>query len=318
MNNESSPLLLPSLEDTRQHENGSQNNDMDCKTSTTRNPIKKTERQEFSLDQTEQGIEQHGNPESQSHQGLLHINANVNVKESFDDESNVEIKLVYHTEVDDNETHTNQKNNQQATNVDSENNQQRQEPKEQHHSETKVTYLSLVQSNKPLQLFLSSYIITQMGEWFTYVASIELMEQILGPNKVTSSRRYISYLVVFRLLPFLFISPFGGVLADVRDRRKSMIVLDWIGAIAPLLFLIGAYFQSIPIIYLVTAIQSTIAALYEPCRNSIIPLLAPGEEEMQKATILAGLVWSVMAAFGAATGGFMVSIVGIRACFGKF
>lgn len=268
----------------------------------------------------------------QQHQGPL------NERESFDIEKNAECKL-YH-DIEQNEYDIRESiakgSNENDDEEESENENLIRHPndsiiqdilgKEDRRNEVdekvdkeqpKVTYLSIVRSNKPLQLYLSSYIITQIGEWFTYVASIELIEQILGPEKSTS-RKYISYLVVFRLLPFLFVTPFGGVLADVRDRRKSMITLDWIGSIIPFLYFLAAHFHSIPIVFIVSALQSTVAAFYEPCRNAIIPLLVVGDEEMQKATTLAGLVWSVMAAFGAATGGLMVSIVGIRWCFGKY
>jgi len=44
-------------------------------------------------------------------------------------------------------------------------------------------------------------------------------------------------------------------------------------------------------------------------------LLVPSEEELKKATTMAGLAWSVMAAFGSATGGFLVTLLGLRACY---
>ena len=195
----------------------------------------------------------------------------------------------------------------------------------------KVTYFSVVRHNRPFQLYLLSYIITQAGEWFTYVASIELMEKILNSHHSDvegeeiistsqTSRRYISYLVIFRLLPFLIISPFGGVLADMRDRRHSMIILDFIASALPLLFLLSVQFNviSIPIIFAITALQSTVAAFYEPCRNAIIPLLVPYDEEMKMATTLSGLAWSVMTAVGSALGGIMVAHVGIETCFGTY
>ena len=102
------------------------------------------------------------------------------------------------------------------------------------------------------------------------------MEQILGGQKA-SARRYVSYLVVCHLIPNFFLIPFGGVLADARDKRHSMIMLDALGAIFPLFYLLASYFRSIEIIYLVTLLQSSIAAMYEPCRTSIIPLMVKGK-----------------------------------------
>ena len=159
-----------------------------------------------------------------------------------------------------------------------------------------------------------TFVLNGCIRWFTYVASIELLERLLG-SKSKTSRRYVSLLVVCRLLPNLVLIPFGGVLADARDRRKSMIVLDAVGAIAPFFYLLASYFKSIEIIYMVTLLQASIAALYEPCRTSIIPLMVKEDEYMKKATTLAGLAWSVMAAIGAGLGGYMLGIIGVNACF---
>mmetsp|Transcript_15811 Transcript_15811/g.19277 ORF Transcript_15811/g.19277 Transcript_15811/m.19277 type:complete len:525 (-) Transcript_15811:130-1704(-) len=177
-----------------------------------------------------------------------------------------------------------------------------------------VSYVGILLSNRPFRFYLLSYVISHAGEWFTYVASIELIEQILGEQS-SSSRKYISYLVICRLIPNIILFPLAGILADVRDRRESMICLDCIAALAPLLFLVAFHFMSIPIILLVTLLQASIAAFYEPCRSAILPLLVPQEEEMKKATTLTGLAWSVMAAVGSGLGGIMVSKIGIKACF---
>eukprot|EP00553_Chaetoceros_curvisetus_P002222 CAMPEP_0204629754 /NCGR_PEP_ID=MMETSP0717-20131115/18851_1 /ASSEMBLY_ACC=CAM_ASM_000666 /TAXON_ID=230516 /ORGANISM="Chaetoceros curvisetus" /LENGTH=57 /DNA_ID=CAMNT_0051646783 /DNA_START=1 /DNA_END=170 /DNA_ORIENTATION=- len=57
---------------------------------------------------------------------------------------------------------------------------------------------------------------------------------------------------------------------------------------------------------MVTLLQASIAALYEPCRTSIIPLMVTEDEPMKKATTLAGLAWSMMTAIGSGAGGYMV------------
>jgi dTMP kinase len=109
-----------------------------------------------------------------------------------------------------------------------------------------------------------------MGEWFTYIASIALAEKILG-SRGASSRTTISILVVVRLVPNVLLSPIGGILADGRDRRHSMIFLDVIGALSPLLFFVAMHYESIGVIYLVTFLQQCISGLYEPCRSGKSP-----------------------------------------------
>lgn len=162
-------------------------------------------------------------------------------------------------------------------------------------------------SRSSLSFFYSS-------RWFTYVASIELIEQLLGSDRATS-RRYVSLLIVCRLLPNFFLIPFGGILADSRDRRRSMIILDLIGAIAPILFLVASYFRSIGMVYAITLLQASVASFYEPCRSSILPLMVKEDEHMRMATTLTGMAWSVMTSVGAGLGGLVVAQYGMTSCF---
>ena len=194
-------------------------------------------------------------------------------------------------------------------------------------------YLHLLRSNRAFRLFLCSYVFGHMGEWFTYIASISLMERMLGGDDNEHSRTSIGVLVMIRLLPTVLLAPFGGVLADSRDRRKSMIVLDLIGACTPVLFILATFLEGqssawllgkhgnlygVAMIYLATVCQECVCALYEPCRTSIVPLLVTGNDnDLKKATTLTGVAWSAVAAFGSALGGFATSYFGARTCFCK-
>ena len=43
-----------------------------------------------------------------------------------------------------------------------------------------LDYLHLLRTNRAFRLFLCSYVFGHMGEWFTYIASISLMERMLN------------------------------------------------------------------------------------------------------------------------------------------
>ena len=148
------------------------------------------------------------------------------------------------------------------------------------------------------------------------MAVIELMEQILGQQSKTS-RTFIAFLVVTRLLPILVLSPLGGMVADAYDRKKSMIILDIIAAILPLLFIFASLLKSTSMIYGILLLQGSVQALYEPCRSAILPLMVPDQEMQKKATTLIGLVWSSMGAFASGIGGYMVAVLGTQGCFGE-
>jgi hypothetical protein len=85
-----------------------------------------------------------------------------------------------------------------------------------------------------------------------------------------------------------------------------------------LLFIAACYMKSINMIYIATSLQQVIAALYEPCRVSFIPLLVTREDYLDKATTLVALTYSFVTAVGTALGGFLVVTAGIRGCFCKY
>jgi hypothetical protein len=184
--------------------------------------------------------------------------------------------------------------------------------------DSEITYISLLRYNRAFRLFLMSYIVAHLGEWLTYLASISAIEEIQRHNGAEASGRMaVSLLIVIRLLPNVILSPFGGALADGWDRRNIMMTLDMCGVFIAWLFVMALHQKSVPLIYVATLLQECVAGLYEPSRSAIIPLMCPGNEEMKKATTLAGVAWSMIAAFGSAIGGLLVTLVGIHGCYSK-
>ena len=183
--------------------------------------------------------------------------------------------------------------------------------------DTSITYWKLLKTNRDYRILIISYLITECGEWLTYMASIDFIETQMQKSNNTTSRTSISILVAARLLPSVLLSCFGGALADSRDRRNSMISLDICGAICALLFVVAYHLQSIHLIYIATFLQQSIAGLYHPCSSSIIPMTVSGDKALQKAIILSELAWSAMSAFASSAGGFLVSAFGARNCFCK-
>lgn len=178
------------------------------------------------------------------------------------------------------------------------------------------SYCELIRSNRRLRLFMSSYIANHIGEWLTYIASLSTIESIqLSQGMEITSGGAISRLIILRLVPNVLFSPFGGILADGRDRRKVMISLDLIGAATVCIFLASVEMRSIGLIYAATFLQECVSGLYEPSRSAIMPMLVSDEEDMKRATTLSGLAWSSVAAFGAAFGGLLVRWFGVKTCF---
>ena len=59
----------------------------------------------------------------------------------------------------------------------------------------------------------------------------------------------------------------------------------------------------------------TVAAMYEPARNSLVTMFFTNEKHLKKALTLTGITWSVMASVGASTGGLVAEYAGINDVF---
>jgi len=187
-----------------------------------------------------------------------------------------------------------------------------------------VSFWSLVRDNENYRWYLMSYLVTHAGEWFTYVASISAIERIQqhstnnnnnNNNATTKSRTSISILVLSRLLPNALFTSVGGVLADSYDRRTIMLTLDILGTFIALLFLAAYQLESIPALYVATALQMTVAAIYEPSRSSMVSMLVADGESLKKAITMSELAWSLMTSVGSSMGGFAAEYLGISTCF---
>ena len=134
---------------------------------------------------------------------------------------------------------------------------------------TSISYWRLVIDYPMYRYFLISYIITQLGEWLTYVASLSILElastsvniideviadsatstispaaesfsSIPGsyPEQHQKHHFLVSILVVCRLIPTTISSFFGGILADTRDRKLIMFRLDVCGGCVAMIYYI--------------------------------------------------------------------------------
>jgi MFS family permease len=177
-----------------------------------------------------------------------------------------------------------------------------------------ASYSSLLRHNRPFAFYLASYITNHTGEWLTYLASLTALHEISSQGG-ESSATAIALLVAVRMLTNVAASPAGGVLADAVDRRVAMVVLDFMGASVAWLFWMAVAFQSVSLIYMATVAQQIVAGLYEPSRSAIVPLLVPEPQQLEKATILMGMAWSTVAAVASASGGFLVTWLGLQGCF---
>jgi len=89
----------------------------------------------------------------------------------------------------------------------------------------------------------------------------------------------ISGLGLVRFLPVLLFSLFGGLVADLYDRRKVMFVAQTVLGLVALALALLTFSGVITLweIYLLTALQALASAFDLPARQALVPNLVPTE-----------------------------------------
>ncbi len=138
-----------------------------------------------------------------------------------------------------------------------------------------------------------------------------------------NTNTFISILILVKLFPNVLLMPFGGILADIYDRRKIQVILDLCSSSVVVVFLWSYASQSILLCLVANFLIETSSGLYIPSNQAMLPQLfksgeSKGDEgnaELTKATVLYGMSWSLMAAMGSSLGGVLVATFGIKGCF---
>jgi MFS family permease len=111
-----------------------------------------------------------------------------------------------------------------------------------------------------------------------------------------------------RVLPIILFGLAGGTLADRFDRRRVMLITQSLMALCAVLlalFTLGG-FDTVPLIYLLTAMNSAAAAFGNPARQAIIPSLVP-REHLSNAITLNLLTWQLSTIMGPPLAGLILS-----------
>ena len=144
-----------------------------------------------------------------------------------------------------------------------------------------------------------------------------------GANQ-SNTNTLISILILVKIVPNVLLIPIGGILADSYDRRRIQIALDLCASSVVIVFLWSLATESIMLCLVANFLIETTNGLYIPSNQAMLPQIfgngegateKEGDDELQKATILYGMSWSLMTAVGSSLGGILVAAFGIKGCF---
>ena len=167
-----------------------------------------------------------------------------------------------------------------------------------------VGYLQLLRRNPDYTRLWIAQAISLLGDWFSTIALSTIVVKYSGGSGIA-----VSGLLLARFIPPLIVGPFAGVLVDRFNRKWLMIISDILRTVIVLLFLLVNDPSHLWLVYVLTLIQFSLGAMFEPARSAIIPSVVQ-PDDLVKANLLGSVTWSVMLAAGAAIGGVVSSLFG--------
>ncbi|MFT3893998.1 MAG: MFS transporter [Anaerolineales bacterium] len=100
-------------------------------------------------------------------------------------------------------------------------------------------------------------------------------------------------------------------MADRFDRRKVLILSDVLRAVIVLGFLLVDRPERLWLLYVLTVLQFSVSAFFEPARAALMPALVESDE-LVLANTLGSITWSAMLTLGGAIGGLTASLFGVH------
>ena len=133
---------------------------------------------------------------------------------------------------------------------------------------------------------------------------------------LTHSALALGLIGLMQALPRLLFSLLGGVLADVLDRRKMLLIVNLVLMLFSAILALCTHLQmvNLVIIYLLILLSATASSFEFPTRLAIIPHLVP-REQMTDALSLDSMMVYLLAITGPAAGGLALARLGIASTY---
>jgi MFS family permease len=143
------------------------------------------------------------------------------------------------------------------------------------------------------------------GQWIQQVTLGWLVYEMTG------SPVMLGLMHTLRSSPFLFAGPIAGVAADRMDRRKLLLMMQPLVAVAALtmgILTVNGWLQ-VWHVFTFTLFAATIWAFNNPIRQALVPNLVP-RQDMMNAIALSSAAFNIFKVVGPALGGMLIAWFG--------
>lgn len=170
----------------------------------------------------------------------------------------------------------------------------------------RVTFVDVLRKANFRNLWLGQ-IVSQIGDYFAFLALTVVVSGF--SNTTEGTVLAVSGLLISFSLPRLLFGLLAGVFVDRWDRRKTMLVSDLVRMVLAL-FMIPAFLAaSLPAIFALAFLMSTVGTLFGPAKTALIPRLV-SKEQLLSANALSQTSQMLATMIGPAFAGFTLAVAG--------
>src|SRR3984957_4377579 len=166
-----------------------------------------------------------------------------------------------------------------------------------------ASYVRLLGRNRNFRRLWLAQIVSEIGDWFYTLSIYTLLLQLTG------RAGSVALALVLQVLPQTLAGPIAGVVNDRLRRKQWMIAAYLIRCVFVLAMLLVRSRSTVWLVYPLLLAETTMAAFFEPARNSVIPNISD-EREVLVANTLSSATWSVNLLIGASVGGLVAAFFG--------
>lgn len=170
------------------------------------------------------------------------------------------------------------------------------------------TFLSLRSRN--FRLFFIGQSISNTGNWLTNVALTLLVLRLTGRGVA------VGLLTALQYGPILFLSAWGGAIADRSDKRRMLFLTQGLEMTQSIGLAVLAFLPHPPLmgIYGLAVVGGVLLSLDNPLRRSFVTEMVP-PEDIPNAVVLYSTIVNLSRVFGPALAGLLVTTLGYGWCF---
>lgn len=179
------------------------------------------------------------------------------------------------------------------------------------HADDDVSYIGLLKNGSFLRFFLAQAV-SSLGDWIGVIALAVFAERLGGTTGVGA-------VMTARVLPGFVVGPFGGVIADRWDRKKTMVVADIIRA---LVIFSLPFVPNLLYLLLSAAVLESMTLIWGPAKDASLPHFVPARKLTHANSLalmavygpmpIASIMFASLASFGSFLGDNVQVLSGLQ------